>query len=368
MPTLPRRISFIALLLLSTLWLSGCETVAYYYQAVEGHLGILKKRESIESLLETDLDDKTRHKLQLVQKARTFARDEMQLPVADNYAHYVDLERDYVVWNVVAAPEFSIKPKKWCYPVVGCLSYRGYYDKADALSYADKLKEQSLDVYTGGVAAYSTLGWFNDPVLNTFLRRDDANLAALIFHELAHQLLYFKNDTTFNESFATTVELEGLRRWLERYGDPKDLEKRKYYLDQKSAFLNFLLAFREDLAQVYQSSLSENEKRMEKQKLIEALEARYDKQAQNWENPKLFSGWFKHPINNARLSTIATYHDQVRPLQTLLKIHNYDFKAFYATCMSLEDLTVEERKSKLEAMTSSRSMTNLDSTVQTDGK
>lgn len=349
----------------SLLFLAGCETVSYYYQAVEGHLSILNKRRSIETLLETDLDEKTKSKLELVLKARQFAKEEMKLPVDDNYAHYVDLERDYVVWNVVAAPEFSIKPKKWCYPIVGCLSYRGYYDKDDALNYAKKLKQESLDVYTGGVAAYSTLGWFNDPVLNTFLRRDDANLAALIFHELAHQLLYFKHDTTFNESFATTVELEGLRRWLERYGNPADLKKRQTYLENKTTFLNFLLTFRQELAEVYESSSSDEQKRASKQKLFAGLEDKYNEQAKHWENPKIFSGWFKHPINNARLSTIATYHDQVKPLQTLLKIHNYDFKEFYAVCKSLENFTVEERRARLESLISSATVKEMAANLQT---
>ena len=332
------------------LFLTGCETLSYYYQAVEGHLSILNQREAIEDLVESDIDEKTKSKLQVVLTAREFASAEMHLPVAKNYAHYVDLERDFVVWNVVAAPEFSIKPKSWCYPVVGCLSYRGYYSKSAAEAYAETLRQQSLDVYTGGVAAYSTLGWFNDPVLNTFLRREDASLASLIFHEMAHQLLYFKDDTTFNESFATTVELEGLKRWMKKYGDSNDLKKRENYLQHKTEFLQMLLTIRSELDTIYSADQTDTEKRKAKAEFLQSIESKYDALAKDWDNPKLFSGWFKHPINNARLSTVATYHDQVKPLQALLAKHNHDLPKFYKICQDMEHFTVEERRKHLKSL------------------
>ncbi|NNC54177.1 MAG: aminopeptidase, partial [Pseudomonadales bacterium] len=207
-------------LLVNVLLLSGCESLAYYHQAVFGHLALLNNAEPIEQLLDranagesgtaSDLQDK----LLLVQALRAFARDELGLPVGRAYSRYVELERNYVVWNVFASEEFSITPKQWCFPVAGCVAYRGYFKRAHAEKKAASLANNGLDTYVAGAAAYSTLGWTADPVLSTFVERDEVALASLLFHELSHRLVYIKGDTEFNESLASSIESYALGRWL----------------------------------------------------------------------------------------------------------------------------------------------------------
>lgn len=192
--------------------LVACESISYYSQAVNGQLFLLRHRQDIQDLIDdaatpVELGDK----LAVVLSIREFAEQSLGLPVQGNFATYVDLQRQFVVWNVFATPEFSMGPVTWCYPIAGCVSYRGYFDESDARTFADKTRQDGFDVYVGGVAAYSTLGWFDDSLLNTVIGREDYQLASLIFHELAHQQVYVKGDTDFNESFATAVEREGLR-------------------------------------------------------------------------------------------------------------------------------------------------------------
>jgi predicted aminopeptidase len=207
-----RRLVKVAALLLVSLLLLACETVGYYSQAVRGQLAIVLGRQDIERLLQDEtLDPLLAERFHELLSIREFAASELALPVAGNYSSYVDLGREHVVWNVFAAPEFSVDPLNWCYPIAGCVSYRGYFSKQAASRYAGQLADEGYDVYTGGVDAYSTLGWFDDSLLSTVLDRDSYQLAGLIFHELAHQVLYLPGDTTFNESFATAVERAGWR-------------------------------------------------------------------------------------------------------------------------------------------------------------
>ncbi|MEJ2657639.1 MAG: aminopeptidase [Desulfobacterales bacterium] len=198
-----------------TATLTGCSSIRYYGQLISGQISILNKRQPIHQILEEpDAPEKLKQKLKLILDIRKFAKDDLFLPADDQYLSYVALERRFAVWNVYATPEFSFSAKTWCYPIIGCAVYRGYFSETDAFNYAEQLKAKGYDVYIGGVVAYSTLGWFDDPVLSTFIYSSDIKLAALIFHELAHHLLYVPDDTTFNESFATTVEQVSLRRWL----------------------------------------------------------------------------------------------------------------------------------------------------------
>jgi predicted aminopeptidase len=200
--------------------ISGCHTASYYQQAASGQLEILSKREPIAELLaDSQTRPALRDKLQLVLDLREFAEHELRLKTDGHYLLYADLGRRFVVWNVYAAPEFSLEPKKWWYPVVGSLKYRGFFSEEDAKRYGADMAKQGYDVYVGGVDAYSTLGWFKDPVLNTFIHHSPPELAELLFHELAHQRVFAKGDTDFNEAFATAVGEEGVRRWIAAHGD-----------------------------------------------------------------------------------------------------------------------------------------------------
>ena len=190
-------------------------------------------------------------KLALALKAREFASNELGLPRNRSYRGYADLERPFVVWNVFAAPEFSIRPAQWCFVMAGCVSYRGYFAKADAQAFASETAEGGFDVYVGGVPAYSTLGWFADPVLNTFIHYSAAEVARLIFHELSHQVVYVKDDSVFNESFAVTVEREGLKRWLAKHGTERDRGVLEKMRKQRADFITLIQAYRARLDALY---------------------------------------------------------------------------------------------------------------------
>ena len=191
--------------------LSGC----YLLQAAGGQMEISAKREPIaEVIADAATPPQLRARLEYVANARDFASRELGLPDNESYRSYADLDRPYVVWNVFAAPEFSVEPRRWCFPIAGCVVYRGYFSEEAAQHYASRLRRRGDDAAVGGVAAYSTLGHFKDPVLSTMLGWSDAQLAATLFHELAHQVVYVPGDSEFNESFATVVEEAGLERWL----------------------------------------------------------------------------------------------------------------------------------------------------------
>ncbi|MCX6929740.1 MAG: aminopeptidase, partial [Verrucomicrobia bacterium] len=239
-------------LLLAVLAMSGCRTLSYYSQAIKGQYQIVACQQKIEKLVadpQTPAPLKT--KLQLVQSLRTFAAKDLQLPVDGHYEKYADLHRPFVVWNVEAAPEFSLEPKAWWYPFVGSLEYRGYFAKPGAEKYGAWLQTKGYDVYVGGVPAYSTLGWFKDPVLNTFIFDPEPDLAETLFHELGHQRVFASGDTDFNEAFATTVGQEGARRWLRAKGDPEALEKYRAGLRRTTQFARLIADTRERLETLY---------------------------------------------------------------------------------------------------------------------
>src|SRR6266699_5283033 len=199
---------------------SGCQTISFYSQALRGQYQIFAHEKSIEKLLASpQTPDRLKQRLELLRSLRAFADTDLKLPVDGHYRKYADLERPYVVWNVEAAPEFSLEPKSWWYPLVGSLEYRGYFAEENANKYAAWLRSKGYDVFVGGVEAYSTLGWFKDPVLNTFIFNPEPDLAETIFHELGHQRVFARSDTDFNEAFATTVGEEGARRWLRSAGN-----------------------------------------------------------------------------------------------------------------------------------------------------
>lgn len=347
----PRHLLFHLLILTGVGTASGCSNLSYYTQSIRGQLDLLWKREAIADLIKrpatsADLKDK----LARVLRMREFASTTLSLPDNSSYRSYADLQREHVVWTVYATPEFSLELRTWCFPFAGCVSYRGHFSAEAAEEFAATLRAQGDDVYIGGVDAYSTLGWFDDPVLNTFIRRPEAALAGLIFHELAHQQLYVKNDTTFNESFARTVELEGVRLWLQRHGTPAQLEDYLRNESRRDEFVTLIQRARDRLRVLYASDLPTETKRAHKQQVFEQLKLDYAQLKQHWDGYSGYDAWFATQLNNAKLASVTTYADQVPAFQALLKQKNYDFAAFYAAAKELGELPEAARQASLKKL------------------
>jgi predicted aminopeptidase len=317
--------AFIGLALALALALSGC----YYTQAARGQIEVMRKREPIDDVISaTDTSAELSTRLQLVQEARRFSVDALHLPDNDSYRTYADLQRDYVVWNVFAAPEFSLQPVSWCFPVAGCVNYRGYFAEDKAQEKAQQLKEDGFDVAVGGVAAYSTLGKFSDPILNTMMRWEDSDLIAVMFHELAHQVLYVKGDSGFNESFASAVEEVGLERWLVSRGESqalaayRDRRKLRYRLMQRVA------KARDDLDAIYASLQSEAEMRAAKRQRLDALQRTLLSEFETTDSP--VPAWVSGELNNARLASMILYQGRLAEFRALLDDCRGDLPCFYA--------------------------------------
>ena len=294
-----------ALLAVASGLTTGCQSLSYYTQAIGGHMKVMSKARPLSDwLADPATPPELRQRLETARRIREFASRELELPDNKSYLAYADIERAYVVWNVFAAPRFSVEPKQECFPFTGCVSYRGFYSEDDARKHAARLREAGYDVYVGGVPAYSTLGWFDDPLLSTFIRYSDAQLARLIFHELAHQLVYKKGDTTFNESFAVTVEEEGVRRWLEHDKRPGELEAFLAAQARKREAAQRVAQARERLAAVYRMDLPDEQKLEHKRGEWQRLRERY---------PTL-----PEEPNNAFLASVALYTELVPSFERLL--------------------------------------------------
>ncbi|MFV1997196.1 MAG: aminopeptidase [Acidiferrobacterales bacterium] len=347
---MPRRFYPLLLVLLSLL-LSGCSTISYYGQAIKGQFQILSQRQPISGLIEDPATSKKlKQRLQTVVKMRAFASSELGLPDNGSYKSYVNLERSHVVWNVFAAPEFSLEPKQWCYPVAGCVNYRGYFAENSARSYASQLQLKGLDTEVAGVSAYSTLGWFSDPLLNTMLSRSDIQLAGTLFHELAHQQLYAKNDTLFNESFAVVVELEGVRRWLR--DQKNEIQYRDYLrsMERKRSFIGLVQNTRTKLKRLYAQDSTEMEKRTAKEAILQQLKIDYRQLRKSWGNYRGYDGWFDRKLTNASLVPISSYYDYVPAFQSLLLRNQNNLTAFYQASRKLAGQTPADRKTALNQL------------------
>jgi predicted aminopeptidase len=281
---------------------------------------------------------------------RAFASRELGLPDNRSYRRYADLGRPYVVWNVFAAPEFSVKPREWCFPFAGCVGYKGYFKKAGAEKLAVELRAERYDVFVGGVPAYSTLGWLDDPVLNTFVRYPDAEIARLIFHELAHQVVYVKGDSTFNESFAVTVEREGVRRWLEAHGTQEQQAEFDRARVRQQALVELVEKYRARLAQLYDRSIQPDPMRAAKQQLLAQMRAEYRDLKQAWGGFAGYDGWFDQPLNNAQLASIAIYTRLVPAFERILAQSGGDLTRFYAEVNRIAALSEQERAAALAAL------------------
>lgn len=328
--------------------LSGCQTVSYYKQAIRGQYQIFANRERVEKLIANpNTPAELKEKFRLVMDLRRFAEAELKLPVDGQYDRYVDVKRRFVVWNVHAAKEFSLEPKTWWYPIVGRLKYRGFFAEAQAKRYAKTLEEEGLDVYVNGVEAYSTLGWFKDPLLNTFMHHDEIGLAEILFHELAHQRVFASGDTDFNEAFATAAAEEGLRRWCK--DKPDKLEQFRAQQRREEEFVRMVLGTREELKRIY-ARTNESPAALRHQKLeaIEELRRDYARvKEEEWNGYAGYDGWFRRPINNAQLNTVATYHHFVPSFRELLRQQAGDLEKFYDEVERLSKMPKKERHRRL---------------------
>ena len=327
--------------------LASCSTAEFYLQGVTGEYDLLSRAQPIASVLATAHDPAVKRKLERVLAIRDFASRALGLPDNLSYRRYTEIDRRFVTWNVFAAPELSLKPAQWCFPIAGCVNYRGYFAEGDARTEAAKLAASGDDVYIGGVPAYSTLGYFADPMLSTFIRYPDVEIARLIFHELAHQVAYAKDDTVFNESYAVTVEEEGLRRWLAAQHDP-ELD-RQYALSERyrTTFRALIEGTRSKLEKLYASGESDEAKRAGKAQAFAALREEYAATKRAWGGFSAYDYWFSQGPNNASLAAVGLYTQKVPEFQALLAAEGGDLPRFYARVKELAALPKPQRETAL---------------------
>ncbi len=332
------------LIIAAGLLLSGCTSVGYYGQAVNGHLQVMRAAQPIQKLLQNPTTAPAlKEKFGNLIAIRDFASRELALPDNGSYRAYADLGRPFVVWNVFAAPEFSVEPEKWCMAIVGCVSYRGYFDRAEAERFVGELKKSGLDTHVGGVTAYSTLGYFDDPVLNTFLRQGETETARIIFHELAHQLLFAKGDTVFNESFAATVENEGLHRWFARNAKPQQHRDFMAQQQRRAQFVQLVETYRAKLRALYAAQQPPGEMRRAKAEVMANMKLAYTDLKVSWGGDDSYDQWFERDLNNAKIASLSLYTQLVPAFEALLEQQGRDLPRFYRRVQQLAHLPKKER-------------------------
>jgi predicted aminopeptidase len=326
----------------------GCSTLGYYYQAARGHLTIVHAARPVGAWLsDPKTSDMLRTRLEAARDIRDFAVRDLGLPDNGSYRNYADLGRPFAVWNVVAAAEFSTKPRLWCFPVAGCVAYKGWYDERDAERLAAELRADGFDALVHGVPAYSTLGWFDDPLLSSFLRYPRAEVARLVFHELAHQVAYASGDSAFNEAFATAVELEGVRRWLARVGTPSEQAEFDAMTRRKRDFVALVQRTRARLDALYAMPLPPDEMRLRKVEAFQGMRDDYAALKVSWAGFAGYDRWFAQALGNAHLASIGTYEDALPALDALLDRVGRDLPKFYAEAKRLAKLDTEARSRAL---------------------
>jgi predicted aminopeptidase len=328
----PPRLALAAATGLAALMLSGCGA-GYLAQAARGQFAVMRAREPIDKLLaRPDTPDALKQQLLRARQIRDFASKELGLPDNGAYRSYADIGRPYVVWNVVATPEFSVRPRQWCFPIAGCVAYRGYFSEKAAAEFAATLKRKGDDVVVGGVPAYSTLGKIEDPLLNTVMSYGELDLAALVFHELAHQIAYLPGDSSFNEAFATAVEEAGVARYAAHLGDPTLLTRRQQRRRMRMAVTSMLSATRTDLAALYRTRIAPAAMRERKAARLALLAADIRALEQREGRSSGYGDWIQEGLNNAHLAAVATYYDQVPVFERLL----HETCGDYLPCLYVE--------------------------------
>lgn len=343
-----RRVVALAVLPL----VASCSSLAYYWQGIRGEVELLQHAQSIPAVIATTSDPVLKRKLERAVSIRDFASRELGLPDNASYRKYSDVGRRFVLWNVVATPELSLEPRQWCFPVAGCVNYRGYFDESAAQGEAAKFAGAGDDAHIGGVPAFSTLGYFDDPILSTFIRYPDPELARLIFHELAHQVAYAKDDSVFNESFAVTVEEEGLARWLATQSDPAPATQFATNQRYREGFRQLVDRTRKRLGALYASDASDEVKRAGKIEAFAAMRTDYTVLKREWGGPAGYDGWFAQGPNNASLAAVAIYSRKVPEFQALLAVEGGDLPRFYARVKELAAQPKAQREAALGALIS----------------
>jgi predicted aminopeptidase len=331
----------------------SCSSGHFYSQAAQGQVEMLRRAQPIPKVLEDPkTSPKLRSQLELVQRLRTFAHDHLKLPTDRQYKNYADLGRKFVVWNVYAAPEFSLKAKTWRYPLVGSLKYRGFFSEKAAKDEADELREEHYDVMVGGVRVYSTLGWFSDPVLNTFVNDKEAQLAETLFHELTHARFFVSGDTDFNEAYATASGQEGARQWLRAKGDTTGLAQYEKDLQEFGRILALLKSTRARLQELYkrEDEMPETEMRAQKEAIFHDTRNTYASMKRRGECDDSYDRLFGGQLNNARLTALATYYDLVPAFHQLYEKEGRDWEKFHRAVEAMRPLTKEARRKKLGAI------------------
>lgn len=345
------------LALAATLCLSGCSTLGYYWQSVTGHLRILQAARPVDEWVsEPQTPERVRARLALSRRIRDFASRELKLPDNPSYKRYADLGRRAAVYNVTAAPAYSLELKTWCFPVTGCVGYRGYYDEARARAEAQELAQQGYETNVYPVTAYSTLGFMNwaggDPLLNTFILYPEGELARLVFHELAHQVLYVKDDTTFNESFATAVERLGGARWLQAEADEKARAEYAAFDTRRRLFRALSRATRERLKAVYETpGVGFEAKEQGKQRVMAQFRTEYEQlKAASGFDPAVWRGYDRwvREANNAFFGAQAAYDELVPGFEALFRASGGDWPRFYDAARQLAALPKQERHQRLK--------------------
>jgi predicted aminopeptidase len=341
----------------------GCQTLSFYGQAIKGQYQLVIHRRSIKKILaDPATAPDLKNQLELVERLRAFAQKDLKLPVDSHYQAYVDVHRAFVVWNVEAAPEFSMEPKTWWYPFIGRQEYRGYFREQRAIDYAARLKREGFDVAVGGATAYSTLGWFEDPLLSTFLFEPESDLAETLFHELGHQRVFAASDTDFNEAFATTVGEEGARRWLRAKGDEAAYQKYVAEIEHTRQFARLIADTRLRLESLYGDKRNEqgtvtavpkpaaptDQLRKEKQRILDDLQQQYQRLKTQWGGATNYDRWFSRQLNNARLNSVATYYDLVPSFERMLESSGGDLEKFYSAVEQLAKLPKKDRHQRLQ--------------------
>jgi predicted aminopeptidase len=330
---------------------AGCSSIGYYLQAVGGQMELTRKARPIPTVIaDPHTGAELKARLSRVVQMRDFASRELHLPDNASYRRYADIGRPFVVWNVFAAPEFSVTPKEWCFPFAGCVGYKGYFGKAGAETLADELRAERYDVFVGGVPAYSTLGWLDDPVLNTFVQYPDTEIARLMFHELAHQLVYVQGDSTFNESFAVTVERQGVERWLAAHGTQAQRSEFEQEQVRNQGFVELVAKYRTSLAELYAQPLDPEQMRGRKQQVLAQMRAEYDRLKQDWGGFAGYDWWFDQPLNNAQLASVTIYTQLVPAFERILRDSGGDLPRFYAEVGRLAGLPKAKRDAELAGL------------------
>jgi predicted aminopeptidase len=329
---------------------AGCTTTGYYWQAVRGHLDVMSRRRPIaEVIADRTTPAQLKDRLVTVQSLRAYASTSLALPDNGSYRNYAALDRPFVAWNVFAADPLAIRPREWCFPIAGCVAYHGYFQRSDAESEAERLRAAGDDVYVGGVPAYSTLGWQDDPVLSTFVRWPEVELARLLFHELAHQVAYAPGDTAFNEAFASAVEEEGVRRWIAQAGRSDLQDAWQQSQRHRQEFQQLALGVRSDLEILYTQDLPRNDKLRAKAERLRRLQSEYQLRRQAWGGFAGYDRWFASGVNNAQLASLAVYAQWVPAFQVLLADEGGDLPRFYRRVGALARLGDGERQNALRA-------------------